>query len=57
MPSPNAQAVVGGTLDFAAKEVLTFDCYGTLIDWESAILNTVRPVLRQHGLEVPDCRI
>ncbi len=25
-------------------EVLTFDCYGTLIDWESGILNALRPL-------------
>jgi len=29
--------------------VLTFDCYGTLIDWERGILNAVRPVLARHG--------
>jgi FMN phosphatase YigB (HAD superfamily) len=23
--------------------VLTFDCYGTLIDWETGILNALRP--------------
>ena len=57
MPSPEAHGVVGGTLDFSAKEVLTFDCYGTLIDWESGILNAVRPILRQHDLEVPDERV
>jgi 2-haloacid dehalogenase len=26
-------------------EFLTFDCYGTLIDWESGILTALRPVL------------
>ena len=24
------------------KRVLTFDCYGTLIDWETGMLNRVR---------------
>src|SRR6266478_5586167 len=30
---------------------LTFDCYGTLIDWESGILGAVQPLLRSHGVE------
>ena len=29
-------------------EVLTFDCYGTLIDWESGILGALGPVLSAH---------
>lgn len=37
------------------KQVLTFDCYGTLIDWESGILARVRPWLADAGRgEVPD---
>ena len=28
--------------DFA---ILTFDCYGTLIDWESGLLEALRPVV------------
>jgi 2-haloacid dehalogenase len=42
------------TLDFDAYEVLSFDCYGTLIDWESGILNGLRPVLAAHGARPPD---
>lgn len=41
-------------LDFSQFEVLTFDCYGTLIDWESGILNAVRPILHKHRLQVLD---
>src|SRR5206468_1455836 len=33
-------------------EVLTFDCYGTLIDWESGIVSVIRPLLEKHGLFV-----
>jgi len=29
---------------------LTFDCYGTLIDWESGILAAVQPVLAGRGV-------
>ncbi len=36
-------------LDFEQFEVLTFDCYGTLIDWESGIWDALRPVLRAYG--------
>ncbi len=32
-------------LDFGAFDALTFDCYGTLIDWESGILAALRPIL------------
>jgi 2-haloacid dehalogenase len=42
------------TLDFDAFDVLTFDCYGTLIDWEAGILAALRPPLAAHGVEAPD---
>lgn len=32
--------------------VLTFDCFGTLIDWERGIAAGFAPVLRRHGLKV-----
>jgi 2-haloalkanoic acid dehalogenase type II len=32
-------------------KVLTFDCYGTLIDWESGIWNALQPLLSQGGPE------
>ncbi len=35
-------------------KVLTFDCYGTLIDWESGILNALRPWAERHGRAVED---
>lgn len=36
-------------LDFSRFQVLTFDCYGTLIDWETGIWEALRPVLERHG--------
>ncbi|MXP64639.1 haloacid dehalogenase type II [Roseomonas sp. M0104] len=33
--------------------VLTFDCYGTLIDWESGIYDALQPLLRRGGLDLP----
>lgn len=32
-------------------KVLTFDCYGTLIDWETGILDALRPLLRKDPVE------
>ncbi len=36
-------------LNLAQFEVLTFDCYGTLIDWESGIWSALSPILSAHG--------
>src|SRR5438477_12786151 len=44
-------------LDFDRYTHLTFDCYGTLIDWERGILAALRPVLARHGLAVADDRL
>ena len=41
-------------LDFERFEVLSFDCYGTLIDWETGILTALRPILATHGVRVED---
>ncbi len=35
-------------LQFDQFEVLTFDCYGTLIDWETGIWEALHPVLTTH---------
>jgi len=32
-------------VDFAAYDILTFDCYGTLIDWETGLLAALREAL------------
>jgi 2-haloacid dehalogenase len=36
-------------LDFSGFDVLTFDCYGTLIDWEAGLSAALRSVLEAHG--------
>jgi 2-haloacid dehalogenase len=41
-------------LDPTAFEALTFDCYGTLIDWETGLLAALRPVLDAHGADADD---
>ncbi len=33
--------------------VLTFDCYGTLVDWGSGILDHLQPLLADHGISMP----
>ena len=39
-------------LDFGRFEVLSFDCFGTLIDFERGVLATLGPILKRHGLPV-----
>ena len=41
-------------IDWNQFEAFTFDCYGTLIDWETGILNGTRPVLAAHGISLSD---
>jgi 2-haloacid dehalogenase len=41
-------------VDFGRFEVLTFDCYGTLIDWEAGIAAGVRRVLEPRGVAVDE---
>ena len=44
-------------MDANKYEVLSFDCYGTLVDWESGIISGLRPVLRGHRVEATDDEI
>ena len=44
----------GAGLDFGRFEALTFDCYGTLIDWETGILAGLRAALDPRGVDAPD---
>jgi 2-haloacid dehalogenase len=41
-------------IDFEAFDVLTFDCYGTLIDWETGLLDAFRPILGNHGVSADE---
>jgi 2-haloalkanoic acid dehalogenase type II len=34
--------------------VLSFDCYGTLIDWEAGILDVLRPWAEREGIQAED---
>lgn len=44
-------------LNPADYQVLSFDCYGTLIDWENGILRALRPVFKRHGITRTDNEI
>jgi len=41
-------------LDLGRFKVLTFDCYGTLIDWETGIFSALRPILAAHRKSITD---
>src|SRR5260221_4611960 len=41
-------------LDFDQFSVVTFDCYGTLIDWEAGILGVLRPLTQKYGRTLSD---
>jgi len=47
---PRARDPRGSVIDFDAFDVLSFDCYGTLIDWERGILDALAPILAAHGV-------
>ena len=38
------------TIDFSSFEAITFDCYGTLIDWEAGLSAAFRPILEAHDV-------
>ena len=44
-------------IDFTRFEILTFDCYGTLIDWEAGILSVLHQILSNHGKEIDDATL
>lgn len=42
------------TIDFNRYKIITFDCYGTLIDWESGMLAALKPLLASHSVDLED---
>jgi 2-haloacid dehalogenase len=38
-------------IDYSGVDALTFDCYGTLIDWETGLSDAFRTVLAAHGVD------
>lgn len=43
--------------DFSRFRIITFDCYGTLINWETGILGAIRPILSAHNAHLSDADI
>ena len=41
-------------LDLTQYKALSFDCYGTLIDWETGIAAVLAPWAREQGLDLSD---
>jgi 2-haloacid dehalogenase len=41
-------------LDLSRFSVLSFDCYGTMIDWEAGIFSALRPILAAYNKRVND---
>ncbi len=53
MPQTSLNADAGGWTR-CAGELITFDCYGTLIDWRSGIAEVLKRQLQSAGLEWED---
>jgi 2-haloacid dehalogenase len=41
-------------LDFSRFSALSFDCYGTMIDWEAGIFSALRPILAAHDKRIDE---
>jgi 2-haloacid dehalogenase len=44
-------------MSFESIRLITFDCYGTLIDWESGMLAVLRPMFSQDSQTPGDARL
>ena len=44
-------------IDIDKYKALTFDCYGTLIDWETGMLAALKPILFAHNINLGDEQI
>lgn len=44
-------------MGFASIRLITFDCYGTLIDWETGMLAALRPLFSRDGRLVADAQL
>lgn len=49
-PSPNI-------VDLRRKSTLTFDCYGTLVDWERGIVDAFRSIIGQRATGTSDSEL
>ena len=54
MANPLSREGSTALIDFDEYEVMSFDCYGTLIDWERGLISGIRPVLERHDFKATD---
>src|SRR5262249_39422526 len=52
-----SRKLIAAPMDFSTFQILTFDCYGTMINWESGILSALRPILAANGKQLTDARV
>jgi 2-haloacid dehalogenase len=53
----SSHATEARSLDFSRFRAITFDCYGTLIDWETGLLAALRGILGSHAHNLSDAQI
>jgi 2-haloacid dehalogenase len=44
-------------MNFESIRLITFDCYGTLIDWENGMLAALRPMFSRDGQRTEDAQL
>jgi 2-haloacid dehalogenase len=44
-------------LDLSTYDVLTFDCFGTIVDWDRGVLDGLRRALEPLGVEASDAEL
>jgi 2-haloacid dehalogenase len=44
-------------MGFESIQLITFDCYGTLIDWETGMLSAMRPLFARNGRSISDVQL
>ena len=44
-------------LDFSPFKFISFDCYGTLIDWETGILTALHRILEKHSINQSNAEV
>lgn len=54
---PDSRGPDPGALDPDRFDLLTFDCYGTLVDWEAGIITATAPACRAHGKSFTDAAV
>ncbi len=44
-------------MDFEKFEILSFDCYGTLIDWENGIIPVLNNLVANHQIDITETQL